>query len=1649
MWMEAFPLNMNGKVDRKALPKPEEILLLASYNAPLPGIEQQVALLWQQVLNVDRIGRDDNFFNVGGSSLKAIQVIAKIYRELDVQLTIAELFANPLLSQLSKLIENTKRETYRPIPKVEEQESYPLSNSQKRLWVLSQLDKNSIAYSIPAIYKIRGELDISALAETFRRLAERHESIRTVFIQRNGEPRQYILPAAQSGIELVIRDFRKIADITRHEYAQQIVQLPFDLEKGPLFRVELLQLTDEEYLLVCSIHHIISDDWSMQVMVRELIAIYNALSAQQEPDLAPLSIQYRDYAAWQQEQINAGHRQYWLSKFSGELPVLELPADRNRPPVQQHHGSYLEYQFSKEQSLAFQQLLQGQQATLFMGLTALVNVLLFRYSGQSDLITGTPVAGREHPDLENQIGYYLNTLALRNHISSEDSFVQVLTNIRQTTVEAFSNQSYPFDLLVEELGLGSDLSRSPLFDVVVILQNIQLNNDRQLEMKGVEVEPELSKLEISKSDLRFQFSFDEQSGVLFGNIEYNTDLYDRIRIERMSRHLGLLMDSINTTPDIAVNNIEYLSADEKSDKDWFNSILPTPAFPLLHTVIEEKVKQYKMLTAVEGYGMELTYEELNVYANKLAHALLLAGVKSVGVYATGGPLQVISLLAALKTGIVYIPMSPEQAKNRLGQMISETGMNIVITTSEHQSSLEKLLAEKDSDVSTILILDKTGFSISEYDGVGFKNLNTTSFSETNPGLTFSGDSPAYIFYTSGSTGNSKGIIGSHIALSHYIHWHKKEWAVEAGMRISQLAPMTFDASLKDILTALTSGATICMPDDTIKNNPARLAEWLQSNNINILQTVPSVFRLITAALLNTPIALPALRFVVLAGERLYGRDITMWEKANGTAARLSNLYGLTETTILKTCYHIPYGDWQPGEVIPVGFPVSNTLVAVINHNNLCGEGEVGEVYIKSPFISKGYLNTELNEQSLVPNPLTGDNNDLVWRTGDMGRYRSDNSLEILGRRDEQIKINGVRIELEQVRKAILQHEGITHTELLVHTGDDFRQELICYYTGNRYTAGQLRASLSDNLNPAMIPSYYVWMDSFPLNMNGKVDRKALPRPEEILLQANYTAPHAGIEQQTALLWQQVLGMDRIGRDDNFFNLGGSSLKAIQLIAKIYKDLDVQLTIAELFANPLLSQLATLIENAKRETYRPIPKVEEQESYPLSNSQKRLWVLSKLEEQSPAYNIPILYTLHGAVNTTALKEAFRLLIARHESIRTVFVLRDTEPRQRINEQSETELIIHDFRISPSQAKDYAEQLIHMPFDLEQGPLFRIELLRLADEEYRLVGSIHHIISDEWSMQIMFRELISLYNAISAGEQPQLPEMSVQYRDYAVWQQEQATGQHRQYWLSRFSGELPVLELPADRNRPAVQQHRGSQLRFQFSAEQSIAFQQLLQQEQATLFMGVTALVNVLLCRYSGQSDLIIGTPVAGREHPDLENQIGYYLNTLALRSEIHDEDSFIQVLEQVRHTTVEAFSHQSYPFDLLVEELSIGSDLSRSPLFDVVVILQNVQVNNDSQLEMNGIEVEQEPAALEISKSDLRFQFSADERNGILFGNIEYNTDLYDRERIERMSLHLRQLMQAINENPHITLYQVQDLITSEKQNSIKRALTFNSKIEED
>ena len=1649
VYLEAFPLTLNGKVDKKALPKPEALIARSNYIAPEGIIEESLAAIWLEVLSLPEgsVGRNDSFFDVGGSSLKAIQLISRIYKKHEVQLSIGDIFNNGVLQDQAILIGQSTSSDYEAIPKIAVQDYYPVSHAQKRVWLIEQHTNDARPFNGLEVYRLQGELNTQALEQAFEQLIARHESLRTIFKVVDGNPMQSIQSVDECRFEVGY----EVGPIeNKEDVISDFAKQPFDLSVGPMFRVKILKHENNDHELFFSMHHIISDEWSTQILVRDLVTFYNSIVSGKSHDLTALPIQYKDYAAWQKDLLRSDSfvksSGYWKTQLT-DAPALELASDRPRPEVMSHVGAQHYFKLSETLSEGIKNLSQQEEATLFMGVTALVKTLLYSYTGQTDITVGTPVAGRDHADLEDQIGLYLNALAIRTQFSSKAGFIDLLNRVKQNSLAGFDHQQYPFDLLVEELGVATAKNRAPLFDVAVILQNVDLNLMEELQMEGLSVSAQSEDLKISKGDLRFQFV--DSGDFIDGSIEYSTDLYDEDRIVRMVTHMENILEAVIASPNKSLQDIEYLEASEVENTNWFSHEIAIKEQPYLHQQFEGIALKYESHIAIVEEGQQLSYGDLNKESNQLAHMLVDLGIKTnatVGVLLPSGAPLVSSLMACLKTGTTYVPLSTDFSKSKLIQVMNDTNMTTLITNEEELNALTEIInvsfetiiqygtsSEELPGTSDLIELQKTSCKV-------FKKVKESytatahqleAYSTENISIDYPITNSSYIFYTSGTTGKSKAIVGNQQSISQYINWHAKTFNITPASRFGQIAAVTFDASLKDILTALISGATLCIPSVKTKENMLMLSNWLAKENVNILQTVPSIFRLITDALNQQKIELDTVEEVVLAGEKLYGSDVLAWRSINGYKARLSNLYGLTETTVLKSCYHIPVGDLEAGAVLPVGKAIDDAMIAVINDSGLSMWGELGEVYIKSPYITKGYLDTELSKNLIVQNPLVTDREDLVCRTGDIGRYDSEGNLELLGRIDDQIKLHGVRVDLDGIRGALLSVDGITQVELLLHEDNDHQGSLLCYYSGTEINKAELRGILAEQLDRAYIPDFFIYQDEFPLTLNGKVDKRALPKPSELLTKENYEVPQGAIEVSLVEIWQEILKLPEgsIGRNDSFFDLGGSSLKAIQLISRIFKKYEVQLSIGEIFNNGLLKSQAILISQTSLKDYEGIPKIKEQAHYALSHAQLRLWVLDQFQEELTAYSRPISYDISGNLNIVALTQAFEALMNRHESLRTIFKVVDGEPRQFILPFSEinfkiTQTDISSVKDKETKVNDIIETLTNTPFQLGEGPLFKVTLVQLAPDQFRLLFVIHHIISDEWSMEVLIKDVVKYYNYAIEGTVVKEEKLPVQYKDYAAWQLEELSGDslvnHRGYWLNQLSGTLPVLDLPSDHKRPESQTYNGAQLYLEFSKEGSQGFQALLKQQDSTLFMGLTALVKTALHRYTGQDDIIIGTPVAGREHADLEQQIGFYINNLAIRSKIDEDEDFETLLSQVKETCLAAYEHQIYPFNLLVDELDLARDLSRFPIFDVAVVVQSDEGVDEDELTMNGLEVASVRVPVVTSLYDITFYFGVS-KEGDLCVYIEYNTDIYNEARIATLGEHLTQLLEAVLCDPKMPI----------------------------
>ena len=1049
---------------------------------------------------------------------------------------------------------------------------------------------------------------------------------------------------------------------------------------------------------------------------------------------------------------------------------------------------------------------------------------------------------------------------------------------------------------------------------------------------------------------------------------------------------------------------------------------------IIHSVFEHTVSQFPQNIAIMQADQQISFDALNRHANQLAHTLKAQGVDKDVVVALFLPASIeyiISLLAVAKAGGIFLPLDMATPEHRLNYVLNKTSPKLIITNKQLQDTLQQKLQQAEVESIPVIHWNEVGQA-----------------PDHNPELTADADDSVYLLFTSGSTGNPKAITGRQKSLSHFIHWEIKEFSLDERVRVSFLAAPTFDVSLRDMFIPLIAGGTLCIPPAETRTNASKLLQWMQTAQLTTVHCVPSLFRLILRELENLEQpqqALPQLERVLLAGEPLYSKDVLQWRDLIGERVELVNLYGPSESTLAKAFNRISELPKESQNMLPIGQPISNTALLIIKNKQLAGIGEIGEIHIKTPFLSNGYYrDPALTKTSFIPNPLTNDENDIVYKTGDLGRYLPDRSVEILGRLDNQVKINGIRIELGEIEQAMLQHPMIQQTIVIAHKNDD-TASLVCYYTVKQaVTIEALRQHLSTFVPEYMIPSFFVQLDEFKLNLHGKIDRKALPKPEELLYErVPYVAPNTVSEQKLAAIWGEILGLSKVGVQNLFIDLGGDSLKAIRTVSKIYKVFEVEVSLKDFFEHATVQQLAQLIDHTKKSQFAAIPAIPDSDYYPVSHAQRRLWVLHQMDIDARAYNLPNVYWFNGDCHVAALEKAFQQLITRHEVLRTRFLMVAGELKQQVLQQVSFTLPVTDLseHAHPIEAATQLVEQDHaQPFDLTCTPLMRIQLLKVAPQRHIFMFNIHHIISDVWSLDILVREMLALYRDALEGKASQLPPLRIQYKDYSHWQHQilagETTQSHQNYWLQQFTPPLPQLNLPTDFPRPVMQTFRGHTLNFHLDKRTTENLAAFCQQQQVSLFTFVLAATRTLLYRYTGQEDIIIGSPIAGRNHPDLEDQIGFYVNTLALRDTAAGHEDFLTVLHRVKQNTTNAFDHQMYPFDRLVDELQLERDMSHAALFDVMVMLQNVEVT-DLNLPNLQISPFVQESAWDTSRFDLMFHFI--EQDEQLQLELNYNTNLFRMERVQQMGGHFKHLVESILNQPTLPLARLNILSNSERE----------------
>ena len=1583
--LDAFPVTANGKTDLAALQA-----LTAAETAAAPDTlwEQRLSALWSTVLETVVVNRTDNFFALGGNSIKATQLVSRLQEQWQVQLPLRDVFIHPLLHEMAGLL-SAAAVSYKIEP-APVQASYQVSHAQKRIWLLTQLGYDQGAYHIYAGSRLQGKLQLHLLEQCFNGLVARHESLRTTFAMVEGELRQVIHAADDVSCKIIYTDLRQDEQQEQRirNIIQNLQQRHFDLAQGPLFNVQLLQLQEEAWILLLAVHHIVADGWSVNILFRELEILYAA--ACKEDVLPALHLQYKDYAHFMNspavDENLALHRQYWQQQFAVPAPLLELPLDFPRPRIRSSHGSAVLMELDAALVSRLHELSAGNGATLFMVLLAALKALLYRYSGQEDIVTGTPVSGREAGGLENQVGCYVNTLPLRTTFSGNDSFEKLLQRVKENVLEAFAHQLYPFDEMVKALQQERDLSHSPLFDVMLAMQQDARTQHTINGAAALQTAPYWLETISSKFDLTLYVY--ETGAQLQLVLEYSTDLFERSTIARLLEHYRNILEHITAAPHTPLNKLPLMSAAEQQQllQRYSLADIPLQEPPRFVTdLLEAAAQRHPQHTAVVYGTAKVQYHELLQQVQRIAAYLHTLGIRPndrVGLMVDRSEKMVAALLGILFSGAAYVPVDPAYPPNRIAHIISDSGLTAAITEEQY---VHHFTPPVHAITTTQL-------------------LNVQQPVVWPLQLTRSIHDPAYVIYTSGSTGQPKGIPITHYNLWSLISWAQREFAADQADIVYAVTSYCFDLSVFELLYPLSTGKSV-----RVLQSGLHIAEHLEADRNVLINTVPSVMD----QLLKNGMLPLNVKSINLAGEPLYPG---LAEQLTKTDIRLRNLYGPSEDTTYSTCYLFKPQD----ATVTIGRPIDGKRIYVVDaHMNLLPPGVKGEIAIAGPGVAGSYLNQPaLTAQKFIPDPFY--EGSTLYLTGDMGKWLPDGNLEFLGRKDQQLKIRGYRIEPGEIEQALLQVPGVQGalvTGIYKNAGDQY---LAAYYTAPAALNPQLiQERLQQQLPAYMVPPQVHWLETFPLTPNGKIDRNLLLQTTTAAAHSTFVAAATPVERALSAIWAQVLDQQRIGVKDNFFTAGGHSLNAMQVVHGINRHFQVQLVLRDLFMNPTIEQLAALIAQSSPAAEN-IAVLEEQAHYAPSHMQRRLWILNRLEKNSAAYNMSSVYRLSGKLDAARLAQAYRSLIARHESLRTTFIMVNGEVRQKVNTAlPDPELIQYvDLRGREALALEAAGAYMQYAFDLENGPLLQLTLLQYAEDGYFFIVCMHHTISDGISMNVIMQEILAAYGQLTVA----WPPLKIQYRDFAAWQQQLfATGRGEKmqaYWLQQLGGAIPVLDLPGARLRPAVKTYQGSEAGIWLEDDTAAALSQLAADNQATLFMLLIGALKTLCYRYTGQDDLLIGTPASGRWHPDMEDQVGFYVNTLVLRTTLNGDMSFIQLLGRVKEMLLNALEHQYYPFDKLLEELQLKRDISRSPLFDIMVVFRDSR-NEAAAGTLDNLHWEEVTVPATQSKFDLTITFTQ-QKNGLAI-DVVYNTGLYDSSWITRMLEHYRQLLNAIVQQPASTL----------------------------
>ncbi len=1624
--MEKMPILPNGKLDRHSLPTTNISAESHNFVAPRTSTEQVIAHIWEEVLKLQKVGIYDNFLELGGHSLLASLVISRLREALSVELSVSALFESPTVASLSKQIEtfDHQNQENRNLPRLESidrSSEIPLSLIQQRFWLLDQMEGANAAYNIARAFRLVGKFNFAALQQAIESIIQRHETLRTSFGMIDGKSVQFI--AANVPFTFPLVDLQALPQVEQIEEIQKLITAEytqyFDLSTAPLLRVKLICLESDSHVLLVTMHHIISDAWSVGIFLKELSSLY---AASPLPDLL---IQYADFAYWQhqwlQNDMITTQLNYWKQQLADAPPIIELPTDHPRSAIQTFRGSIQRFKLGDDLTKKLKTLSQKSGTSLFMTLQAAFVTLLYRYTGQEDIVIGSPISNRNRPALESLIGFFVNTLVLRTRLENNPTFRELLAQVRQVALNAYAHQDVPFDQIVGVLQPQRHLSHSPLFQVMFVLQNSPVE---KLDIPGLNV----TQIELDRPTAGAIFdltlSMQEIDSELRGAFEYNANLFDADTIARMVGHFQTLLEAIVTNPEQQIANLPMLTADEQHQLlvEWNNTQTNYPQDKCVHELVTEQVEKTPDAVALVFEHQQLTYQELNQQANQLAHYLQSLGVEKetlVGVYLERSCEMIVGFLGILKAGGAYVPLDPNYPPERINYMVADSQMSIILTDS---SLLPHLSSTLEQGQTKIICWDQ------DLEIIASQSLDAP-INDIHP------RNLAYVIYTSGSTGQPKAVLIQHSSLLNLVFWHLNNFEVKSLDRTTHLAGTAFDAAIWELWPYLVVGASIYLIKSEFLLSAQILQEQLISQNITIsfIPTPLAEQLFLLSWTENT-----SLRIMLTGGDRLNSYP------SHKLPFKFFNNYGPTENTVVTTSGEISPKE-SDSKFPPIGRPIANTQSYILDHYlQPVPIGVSGELYLGGAGLARGYLNRKnLTSERFIANPFV--KGERVYKTGDLARFLPDGNIEFQGRIDHQVKIRGFRIELGEIEMLLSQHPQVQQVVVIVREDHPGNKYLTAYVVSETETLNsrELRQYLKEHLPEYMIPSAFVMLPALPLTPNGKVDRRSLPKPETTNseLEAAFVPPRNWQEEKLAEIWCTVLHLDKVGIYDNFFELGGHSLLVTSVISRIRDSFAIAIPIRSLLAAPTIDELSQVIIALQMEVQSAngmicdaltplVPQI--RDTYiPLSFAQESIWYLQQENPESSAYNSFFTLRFTGTLSASALESSFNEIIRRHEMLRTSFTVVEGQPVQIITPSLTIPLEMIDLQNLPQAERiSKAEKLVALEyqhdFNLTSVPLIKTTLLRFSEQEHWLTINIHHMITDGWSFGLLLEELRILYAAFVNGLPSPLPELPVQYADFTLWQRsyfnEKVIEQQLAYWLQELTNTSLASDVVSSNQLQVRNKSTNASIYYLVLPVSLVASIEALSRSlRVSIFVIILTALKILLFNYTGENEILVMTTVGNRSAVETEKIIGCFINDVILRSStvgyspspLSSQQTALTLLEQVQETLTEAINNKEIACQTVIDaitskqQLNISASVTMVPppnLHDWILDVEFVNIKRDISLWNEEIPLELYVSSPSVNNPKMEIQ-------------VLYSQELFTNETIEFLFSYYQQILQKLIQHP--------------------------------